>query len=127
MLMDDPAFNLDVALPALDFDFTNVDLAAGNSQRSSQSMMSISRGRSGSISSNNGSALGFNLPSSSTHGGYQLPSNDHFGPASVHKGLGGTGRDVFDDELELMEDDQMFEFDEEGNMRDIDADEQARR
>lgn len=128
MLMDDPAFDPDHALPALDMDFSHLELEAiGDTQRSSQSMMSVSRKRTGSVSSHRGS-VGINLPSSSGHGGsYQLPSNDHFGHSSVLKAFGGTGRDILDDEAELYQDDIVFEFDEFGQMRDIDDQEQARR
>lgn len=122
MLVDDPAFNLDNALPALDFDFEAMILGPADSQ---QSMMSISRSRSGSasLSSSNRGSVGINLPSSSSHGPYQVPSLSHF-PSSAIK---GTGRDILDDEAELFQDDMMFEFDENGEMRDIPEAEQVRR
>jgi meiotic recombination protein REC8 len=124
MILDDPAFNPDNALPALDFDFPSIILAPANdSQRSTQSMMSIAPSRSASISSHTAS-IGINLPSSSTHNAYQLPSNSHFDPSSAVK---GTGRSVLDDEADLFQDDMVFEFDENGEMRDIPDDEQARR
>lgn len=129
MLMDDPAFLLDMALPVLDFDFSNLELEPfGNSQRSSQSMMSI-RHRSGSVSSHAGSALGLNLPSSSTQGGaYQLPLNDPFGGLSAQKAFGSTGHGLFDNEEgNLYQDDMIFEFDAEGMMRDIDVNEREAR
>jgi hypothetical protein len=130
MLMDDPAFLPDMALPALDFDFSNLELEpSGNSQRSSQSMMSI-RQRSGSvISSHSSSIIGINLPSSSTQAGaFQLPHYDPFGGPSVQKPFAGTGRGLFDDEEGILfQDDMMFEFDAEGMIRDIDVNEREAR
>lgn len=123
--MDDPAFNVDMALPALDFEFDNLNLA-GDYQRSSQSMLSIPHGRSGSVSSHGGFAIGINLPSSSTDaGGYQLPTDDRFG-GSGQKEYGGKGRDIFG-EQELFQDDLLFEFDADGNMRDVDVNEREAR
>jgi meiotic recombination protein REC8 len=128
MLMDDPAFLPDMALPALDFDFSNFILKpAGDSQRSSQSMLSI-RNRSRSLSSHTGSGIGIQLPSSSTHAGaYHLPLDDPFGGSSAQKAFGG-GRDAFgDDEENLYQDDMIFEFDADGMMRDIDVNEREAR
>lgn len=124
--MDDPAFDIDMALPALDIGLSNLELA-GDSQRSTHSMMSIPHARSGSISSHEGSAIGLNLPSSSTPGGaYQLPLDDRFGGSSGQKPFGGRGRDIFD-EPELFEDDMVFEFDEDGNLRDVGVNEREAR
>ena len=125
VIMDDPAFNVDMALPALDFEFDNLNVI-GDAQRSSQSMLSIQGGRSGSVSSHRGSEFGINLPSSSTHtGGYQLSMDDRF-DGSGQKDYGGTGRDIFD-EQEMFEDDVLFEFDANGNMRDVDVNERKAR
>ena len=131
MLQDDPAFLPDAALPALDFDFSNLELSAlGDSQRSTQSMMSI-RQRSGSIvSSHPGSVLGLNLPSSSMNNGaglYQLPLNDPFAESSIQKPFGSAGHGIFDDEANLYQDDIIFEFDEDGGIRDIPASEREAR
>jgi len=41
--------------------------------------------------------------------------------------IGGIGRDIFDDEGELFQDDMIFEFDADGQMRDIDIDEREAR
>ncbi|KAG9247430.1 Rec8 like protein-domain-containing protein [Calycina marina] len=122
IMLDDPAFDPNMALPALDFNLGNLDL--GDTQSSSQSMLSI-RGRSGSTSSHGASGIGINLPSSSMHGGsYQLPFDDPFG--SVQKpGVGRPG--IFDDEAELFQDDMLFEFDANGDMRDIGDEERAAR
>lgn len=88
--MDDPAFNIDMALPALDFDFSNLGIElAGDSQGSTQSMLSIPRDRSGSVSSSRGFILGINLPSSSRQSAtYQLPMNDPFTESSGQKPFG---------------------------------------
>ncbi|KAG0651711.1 hypothetical protein D0Z07_1647 [Hyphodiscus hymeniophilus] len=131
MLMDDPAFLPDMALPALDFDFDNLMLEqVGNSQRSSQSMLSV-RNRNGSVSSHPGSGVGINLPSSSNHTGtYQLPFDDPFSGSSAQKAFGGQGRDIFNEEEEnlyQLEDDMLFEFDADGVMRDIDVTEREAR
>jgi meiotic recombination protein REC8 len=125
ILMDDPAFLPDQALPALDFDFANMELG-GDSRRSSQSMLSI-RGRSDSVASSH--SAGINLPSSSTHfGNYQLPLlDDPFQASSGQKAFGGTGRSIFDDEGDLFQDDMTFEFDPDGMMRDIDVGEREAR
>jgi meiotic recombination protein REC8 len=127
MLMDDPAFLPDMALPALDFDFSNLGLEpAGDSQRSSQSMLSI-RNRSGSLSSH-ASRISIQLPSSSTQAGaYQLPFNDPFGGSSAQKGLGDPGNLFGDDEENLYQDDMIFEFDADGMIRDIDVNEREAR
>ncbi|KAH8597698.1 hypothetical protein B0O99DRAFT_507277 [Bisporella sp. PMI_857] len=122
MLMDDPAFDPNIALPALEFDFES--LQAGDSQHSSQSMLSV-RGRSGSVNSSHAhSVIGIDLPSSDGKGRpYHLPDNDIFGGSSAHKGFSTGGPNMFDDEAELFKDD-IFGFDADGNMQDVVADEQ---
>ena len=126
--MDDPAFLPDMALPALDLDFSNLIFEpAGDSQRSSQSLLSI-RNRRGSLSSHAGSGIGIQLPSSSTHAGaYQLPLDDPFGGSSGQKAFGGE-QDAFGDDVEnLYQDDMIFEFDADGMIRDIDVNEREAR
>jgi len=89
ILLDDPAFLPENGLPIFDFSMLDLD-PKGDSQRSSQSMLSIRR-RSGSVSSSHAaSVLGLNIPSSSNGGAgtYQLPFNDHFHQASGQKNLG---------------------------------------
>ncbi|KAL5317450.1 hypothetical protein ACEPPN_014545 [Leptodophora sp. 'Broadleaf-Isolate-01'] len=120
IMMDDPAFVIDMPAPPLDFDFTNMDFnPKGDSQRSSQSMLSI-RGRSGSVVSQVTSILGFNIPSS--HGGsYQLPVLDPFGDSSAQKSR-GAGPGIFNDEEDMiLQDDDLFDFDADGQLRDIPA------
>jgi meiotic recombination protein REC8 len=127
MIQDDPAFLPENALPALDFDFSNLDISQkGDSQRSSQSMLSV-RQRSGSVSSHAGSVLGLDIPSSSGIAGYQLPVYP-FGESSAHKGFGGPGRDLFGEEALVMQDDMIFDFDDNGELRDIpESEREARR
>jgi meiotic recombination protein REC8 len=128
ILLDDPAFLPENGLP--NFDFSNLDLdRKGDSQRSSQSMLSI-RHRSGSASSSHGpSVLGLNIPSSSNGGAgtYQLP--DPFQQPSGQNDA-GLGLNVFgDDEVAIYNDDEiLFDFGDDGELRDIPASErQARR
>lgn len=128
ILMDDPAFLPESALPALDFDLSNFELRlADDSQRSSQSMMSI-YGRSPSNSTSH--AVGsLHLPSSSTQAGaHQLPLEDPFIGAPAQRLFGSAERNLLDDEGDYFQDDMIFEFDANGEMRDIDVnDREARR
>ena len=126
--MDDPAFVIDMPAPPLDFEFTSMDLnPKGDSQRSSQSMLSI-RGRSGSVVSqaSASSMLGFNIPSSNG-GSYQLPILDPFGDSSAQKPF-GAGPGTFNDEEDLiLQDDDLFAFDADGQLHDIPASERDAR
>ncbi|KAF4629985.1 hypothetical protein G7Y89_g8157 [Cudoniella acicularis] len=125
VLADDPAFIPDLGLPAFDFDFLILD-HKNDSQRSSQSMMSI-RHRSGSGESSI-SLPNINLPSSSSHGAYQLPINDPFGGDIVQKPFGGDGGIFGEEEVMIYDDDDViFEFDPDGNMRDIPLSEREAR
>ncbi|PQE05015.1 transient receptor potential ion channel protein [Rutstroemia sp. NJR-2017a BBW] len=138
ILMDDPAFDPDMPLPALDLDFgpQNIDINK-SLNRDSQTSLSIpsQRGRGSSISSSQGaSILGLNISSSVGTGGgnYQLPLNDPFAVSrsSAQKsagGIGGADGDPFDDEVILFEDDNIFEFDDDGNVRDLTAQDIASR
>lgn len=129
ILLDDPAFLPENGLPI--FDFSNLDLEPkGDSQRSSQSMLSI-RHRSGSVSSSHApSVLGLNLPSSSNGGAgtYQLPFNDPFHESSGQKNV-GLGLNVFgDDEVAIYNDDEiLFDFGDDGELRDIPPSEREAR
>ena len=125
VLMDDPAFDPNMALPALDFDLPSLQMPDSQCNSSSRSMMSI-RGRSGSVNSHTMSAIGIDLPSSSIHGhSYQLP-DDPFSASSLRKHE-GIGREIFDDEAQIFQDDMLFEFDANGEMRDIGIDERTAR
>lgn len=124
MVMDDPAFLLDNALnelPALDFDF-ELNGPTGDSQRSSQSMLSI-RGHSGSISSQHSSNININLSLPSSNASIGLPFNDPFGGSSAQKPGG-----VFGDEEELiLHDNDLFDFGDDGQIHDIPASERQAR
>jgi meiotic recombination protein REC8 len=126
ILLDDPAFLPENGLPI--FDLSNLDLdPKGDSQRSSQSMLSV-RHRSGSVSSSHApSVLGLNIPSSSNGGAgtYQLPINDPFHDSPAQKNV-GLGLNLFDDEA-MIYDDDLFDFDADGQLRDIPASEREAR
>lgn len=128
MLMDDPAFDLDMPLPGLDLDY-DFNINADQSQnRDSQISLSIhsQRGRSGSISSSQGaSIMGLNISSSLSAGGYQLPLDDPFVKSSAQKS--GIHGDRFDDEAIMFEDNDVFEFDQDGEIRDLTAQDIASR
>ncbi|KAF5873258.1 putative rad21 rec8 n terminal domain-containing protein [Botrytis fragariae] len=122
MLVDDPAFDPDLPLPDLFLDY-NFDIDAHQSQnRDSQVSLSIhsQRGRGSSLSSSQGaSIMGLNISSSLSAGGYQLPLNDPFVKSSALKP--GTRRDELDDEAILFEDNDLFEIDQDGEIRDLTA------
>ncbi|EKD12303.1 uncharacterized protein L3040_000228 [Drepanopeziza brunnea f. sp. 'multigermtubi'] len=126
IMMDDPAFAIDMPAPLPDFDFANMDLnPKGDSQRSSQSMLSI-RGRSGSVVSHTSSVLGLNIPSSNG-GSYQLPMLDPFGGSSIQKPF-GAGPGIFNDEEDMaFQDEELFEFGADGEFREIPASEHDAR
>jgi meiotic recombination protein REC8 len=118
MVLDDPAFLPELELPPLQ-DFES--LASNfnkSSQRSSQSMMSIDRERGSSVSSMSVAALEFPSSSRNSMLSYQLPNNDPFALSSAHKPVIGEDRGINDEE-HLLYDDAAFEFDDEGNLRDI--------
>lgn len=118
LLEDDPAFDPDMPLPALDFDWDILPAEKGDSQGTL-----LSPGGSLSSSSRHGSLLAFNLPPSSS-GHHSLP-----GPlagSSAHKS--GFGHGEGEEELLFEDDDDLgFEIDAEGNMRDVSVAEMAAR
>ncbi|TVY81291.1 Meiotic recombination protein rec8 [Lachnellula suecica] len=122
VLMDDPAFLVDMALPPLEFERgLSLDPVGGQGE-SQRSMMSVG-GRSGSVSSNSLPPL--NLGSSSGNSiGYQLPFDDPFA-GSAQKAYIGEDGGAFGEEM--MYQDDMFEFDGDGNMVDIPASERLAR
>lgn len=128
MLVDDPAFDPDLPLPELFLDY-NFDIDGHQSQnRDSQISLSIhsQRGRSSSISSSQGaSIMGLNISSSLSAGNYQPPLNDPFKKSSALRS--GTLRDEFDDEAILFEDNDLFEIDQNGEIRDLTAQDIAAR
>lgn len=126
-MMDDPAFAIDMPPPLPDFDFAKMDLnPQGDSQRSSQSMLSIRR-RSGSIDSHASSIIGLDIPSSNG-GSYQLPLLDPFATSSAQKPF-GAGLGIFNDEEDMVfQDEELFEFGADGEFRDIpESERDARR
>ncbi|RAL59177.1 hypothetical protein DID88_006733 [Monilinia fructigena] len=101
MLMDDPAFDLNMSPPGLIPDY-DLNIDAGQSQnRDSQTSLSIhsQHGRNTSISSQAASIMGLNISSSLSAGGYQLPLNDPLAKSSAQKS--GINRAGFDDEAIL--------------------------
>ncbi|KAF7954666.1 hypothetical protein EAE96_005785 [Botrytis aclada] len=128
MLVDDPAFDPEIPLPELFLDY-NFDIDDHQSQnRESQVSLSIhsQRGRSSSISSSQGASIrGLSISSSLSAGGYQLPLNDPFMKSFALKS--GTQRDEFDDEAILFEDNDLFEIDQNGEIRDLTAQDIATR
>ncbi|KAE9380371.1 hypothetical protein N431DRAFT_361982 [Stipitochalara longipes BDJ] len=128
ILLDDPAFLPENGLPIFDFSILDFN-PKSDSQRSSQSMLSI-RHRSGSVSSLHApSVLGLNIPSSSNGGAgtYQLPFNDHFHGSFGQKNV-GLGLNVFgDDEVAIYNDDMLFDFGDDGELRDIPTSEREAR
>ena len=119
MVMDDPAFIPDFELPPLqDFELLALDHNK-NSQRSSQSMMSVQRARSASESSMLLAPLDFHSSSRNSMLSYQLPIDDPFALSSAHKPIVGEDRGAEDEELLLYNDDIGFEFDDAGVLRDI--------
>src|SRR5277367_3468059 len=123
ILLDDPAFALDMALPALDFDFSKLDLDASVLRDSQGSMLSPhTQSRRDSCASEGGSILRLVIPTSDMGGSsYQLPYSDAFqlGDSSMHK-TSVVGR-LYRNEEEALIEDFDFEFDADGKMRDIDA------
>jgi meiotic recombination protein REC8, fungi type len=122
MLMDDPAFALDMALPALDFDYSKIDLDESVLRDSQGSMLSpYTQSRRDSSVSGGGSILGLIIPSFNVDGsGYQLPYNDAFqlGDSSMHKT--SVEGPLYGYEEEALVEDFDFEFDADGKIRDID-------
>ncbi|TAQ89837.1 hypothetical protein B7494_g1835 [Chlorociboria aeruginascens] len=118
ILLDDPAFLPDMALPLFDFDLSDFNVHVLNaSKRSSQSSLSP-HDRSQPVSSAI-SLPGFNLGSgNSSSGQYQLPINDPFAESSARKQVEIAGN-LVDDEAILFQDDDLFELDADGNLHDI--------
>lgn len=123
ILIDDPAFMAEMAIPALNFDISNLYLnktILGDSQGSMLSPHSHSR--RDSSASEGGSLLGLVIPTSDMGGSsYRLPFNDAFqlGDPSIQKISGGHR--LFEDDEQGLVDNFGFEFDADGKIRDIDA------
>jgi len=121
--MDDPDFMPDLALPALDFD--TFKQALEDSQHSVVSSV-ISPGRFMTSISSQASVLELQIPTSDndTPGKYQLPGQFQLGSSAQKT---PSGINPFDDEGQGLLDDLDFEFDADGGMVDVNADELERR
>jgi meiotic recombination protein REC8 len=112
-----------MAFPALDFDFSKLDLDSSILRDSQGSLLSPhTQSRRNSTTSEGGSILGLVIPTSEMGGsGYRLPYTDAFqlGNSSIHK-TSALGRPYGNEDDVLIEDFD-FEFDAEGKIRDIDA------
>lgn len=112
-----------MAFPALDFDFSKLDLDGSILHDSQGSMLSPhNQSRRNSTISEGGSILGLVIPTSEMGGsGYRIPYTDAFqlDNSSIHK-TSALGRPYGNEDDVLIEDFD-FEFDAEGKIRDIDA------
>ena len=122
ILMDDPAFALDIALPPLDFEFSKLDFDGSVLRDPQGSMLSPhTQSRRDTSASGGGSIPGLIIPTSDAGGSvYQLPYNDAYqlGDSSMHK-TSVVG--LYGNEEEALIEDFDFEFDADGKIRDIDA------
>ncbi|RKF59241.1 putative rad21 rec8 n terminal domain-containing protein [Erysiphe neolycopersici] len=130
IIVDDPAFLVDNPLepPPLDFDSI---IHEQNYQRSSQSFLSIYPPRKGSIvSEKSGPFLGLDLPSSS-HGdslnSYQITNNDSFERFSAVRGTDQAAVNVHDDENLLFHNDDLFEIDDFGEIRELSVEKKGQK
>lgn len=117
--MDDPAFLPDLELPPLDFDVSLLGRQGSQEQYSNLSIVSY---RSSSAPS---PGIDLAIPSSGSRGtGYRLPSIDPFEtPGQKLPALGG----LFEEEEQGFDEDVGFEFDADGNVIDVGAEERERR
>ncbi|KAI9732031.1 MAG: hypothetical protein M1818_007626 [Claussenomyces sp. TS43310] len=124
ILMDDPAFLPDLALPALDFDFTDLDVHTFRASQRSSNLSFLSPGQQPrqSTASRASSVLGLIIPTSDT-GGYQLPMQFSSQGSSAHKPFstreGSFAGRLHPEEDLILEEDLDFGFDDDGNLRDI--------
>ncbi|KAI6248900.1 hypothetical protein HI914_02892 [Erysiphe necator] len=128
ILADDPAFLVDDPLepPPLDFDTI---LDEQKFQRSSQSFLSIRSPKNGSnMSIKSGPCFSLDLPSSN-HGeslnSYQLPTNDLFGGLSPTHETDQALINFHDDEQLLFHNDDLFEIDDFGEIRELPTEKQG--
>jgi hypothetical protein len=121
--MDDPDFMPDLALPALDFD--TFKQALEDSQYSMASSV-VSPGHFMTSISSQASVLELQIPTSDndTPGKYQFPGHFQLGSSAQKT---PSGINPFDDEGQGLLDDLDFEFDADGGMVDVNADELERR
>ncbi|KFY88214.1 hypothetical protein V500_06496 [Pseudogymnoascus sp. VKM F-4518 (FW-2643)] len=126
MLMDDPAFEPGLALPSLPpLDFSILDQGFKDSQYSMLSSLKSSSA-SGISNSSQASLLGLQIPPSASDitGQFQLPGRFQLG-SSAQKTPSGVN--PFDGDEPGLLDDLDFEFDADGDMVEVDAEELERR
>lgn len=126
MLMDDPAFEPGLALPSLPpLDFSMLDQGFKDSQYSMLSSLKSSNA-SGISNSSQASLLGLQIPPSDSDitGQFQLPGRFQLG-SSAHKTPSGVH--PFDNDEPGFLDDLDFEFDGDGAMVEVSAEELERR
>ncbi|OBT68516.1 hypothetical protein VE03_02875 [Pseudogymnoascus sp. 23342-1-I1] len=126
MLMDDPAFEPGLALPSLPpLDFSILEEGIKDSQFSMLSSLK-SFNTSGISNSSQASLVGLQIPPSDSDitGQFQLPGRFQLG-SSAQKTPSGVN--PFDGDEPGLLDDLDFEFDADGDMVDLDAEELARR
>jgi meiotic recombination protein REC8 len=126
MLMDDPAFEPDLALPSLPpLDFSTLDQGFKDSQYSMLSSLNSSNA-SGFSNSSQASILGLQIPPSDSDitGQFQLPGRFQLG-SSAQKTPSGVN--PFDGDEPGLLDDLDFEFDADGAMVEVNAEELERR
>ncbi|TQS38740.1 hypothetical protein Golomagni_00749, partial [Golovinomyces magnicellulatus] len=124
VLADDPAFLVDDPLepPSLEFN----DIFHGSSPfNSSQSLLSIRPRSHSNVSKQSNSFLDLDIPSS-IHGDenslrnlYDLPDNDLFGPSSATHQDGRVEKLFNDNEQMLLQNDDLFEIDDYGEIREL--------
>ncbi|KAI9839715.1 MAG: hypothetical protein M1837_002062 [Sclerophora amabilis] len=122
MLQDDPAFVLDCALPALDLDFSNLELSSSASQ---QSILPSPYGPRHALSGQGDddlSLIGLNIPTSdsgrtSFGGGFMVAGLE--GSSAQRESRFGVRGGIPEEEEEGFLPDVDFEFDAEGNLRDV--------
>ncbi|CCU82723.1 Rad21/Rec8 N terminal domain-containing protein [Blumeria hordei DH14] len=126
VLADDPAFVVDSLLvpPPLDFD----GMGLGNSHGSAQSIFSIPQRRDSAISDDNSSVIGLNIPTSSHDGmsPYHAPSHKSIGDSAMAE-EGVSHKAVAEDEENLLlQNDDLFEIDDDGIIRELTGHEERR-
>ncbi|KAI9787869.1 MAG: hypothetical protein M1835_002624 [Candelina submexicana] len=129
LIQDDPAFLADTALPSLDIDFANLDLTSSTaSLRSSLLSPHSQQSSQSSIQIVDDSVFDLVIPTSDTGGigdvGNFTLAQDEPGPVpgDRHSDLGGP---MHEDDFFFPEVD--FEFDADGNQRDVGVAERERR
>ncbi|KAI9670917.1 MAG: hypothetical protein M1817_003802 [Caeruleum heppii] len=127
VLPDDPAFLPDIPWPTIDLDFSTLDLSSASSHQSSDLSPYSRRSSQTSGRIDDVSQLGLVIPTSETGVGdidrLILPGED-FGRVRRESRLDIDGP-VVEDEGDGYLPDVDFEFDAEGNVRDIGTDERA--